>query len=213
MLFPGEFIPLFEKNGFIENLDKYVLQQTCKFVHHWQEMGYGYLKVSVNLSRKNLSNPSIVEEIVSIIDEYNVPHKYIEIELTESAAVENEEALSEFYSEIHSNGVKTSIDDFGVGYSSLSMLKTLHVDTLKMDRSFFVGEESAMRSDKLIDGIVKLSHSLGLYVVAEGIETGEQIEILKSAQCDAIQGYFYSKPISVDEFEEKYRGMMPKALL
>ncbi len=210
MLFPGDFIPLFEKNGFIADLDKYVLEQTCKVIQNWRSKGYAYLKVSVNLSRRNLSNPSIIEEIVAVIDKYNVPHENIEIELTESVAVENEGALSEFYSHLHDKGIQTSIDDFGVGYSSLSMLKTLHVDTLKMDRSFFVGDEYAMRSDRLIDGIVKLSHSLGLYVVAEGIEMTEQVELLKTVQCDAVQGYVYSKPIPICEFEEKYEHMMPK---
>ncbi len=204
MLFPGDFIPLFEKNGFIAKLDKYVLEQTCKLIQNWHSQGYGHLKISVNLSRRNLSNPTIIEEIVSVVDTYKVPHEYVEIELTESVAIENEEALSKFFSELHRNGIKTSIDDFGVGYSSLSMLKTLHVDTLKMDRSFFVGGELALRSDRLIDGIVKLSHSMGLYVVAEGIETSDQIEILKAVKCDAVQGYFYSKPLPACEFEKKY---------
>ncbi len=209
MHFPNDFIPLFERNGFISKLDIYVLEHTCKAVQKWYEEGYGYLRVSVNLSRKNLSDPAIVEEIVAVIDKYNIPHKYIEIELTESAAVENEEALFAFYSKLRANKIKTSIDDFGVGYSSLSMLKTLPVDTLKMDRSFFVGADDAACNDRLIDGIVKLSHSLGLYVVAEGIETTEQLGILKDVNCDAVQGYFYSKPLPISDFEEKYKNILP----
>ncbi len=213
LVFPNEFIPLFEKNGFIVELDCYVLENTCATIKSWMDAGFGGLTVSVNLSRVNLTNPLIVEHITKIVDKYNVPHEYIEIELTESATIEQEEALDLLYVKLHEGGFKTSIDDFGAGYSSLSMLKNLNVDTLKLDKSFFAGGKFVRRDDMLIDGIVKLAHSLGMYVVAEGIETAEQVELLKSMNCDAVQGYFYAKPMPMQEFEETYSQAMRNNLL
>ncbi len=211
MIYPNDFIPLFEKNNFIIELDKYMLEKTCIIIKKWIDTGLGGLTVSVNLSRVNLGNPKIVDNIIEIVDKYNVPHEFIEIELTESASAEQEEAMETLYTQLYKHGFKTSIDDFGAGYSSLAMLKNLSVSTLKMDRRFFTGGKSIRRDDMLINGIVKLSHSLGMYVVAEGIETAEQISMLKEMNCDAVQGYFYDKPMPVDDFEEKYKDIMLKA--
>ncbi len=210
IIFPNDFIPLFEKNGFIASLDQYVLEETCKVIKKWMDNGIGSLTVSVNLSRVNLRNPTIVEDIVEIADRHCVPHGNIEIELTESASVNQESALDALYVKLQQNGFKTSIDDFGAGYSSLGMLKNLNINTLKMDRSFFVGGRNERRDDMLVDGIIKLSHSLGMYVVAEGIETRDQIELLHSMNCDAVQGYVHAKPMPIDEFEERYSKIFPK---
>ncbi len=210
MVYPNDFIPLFEKNGFIIKLDSYVLEKTCEAIRKWMDFGYAPITVSVNLSRINLSNFSIVDDIIKIVDKYNVPHKYIEIELTESASIDQEDALELLYSKLQENGFKTSIDDFGSGYSSLAMMKNFNVNTLKLDRSFFVGSKSVRRDEMLIDGIVKLAHSLGMYVVAEGIETQKQIELLRNMNCDAVQGYVYSRPMPLKEFELKYGESMKK---
>ncbi len=209
MIYPNDFIPLFEKSGFIVELDRYVLEHTCMALRKWIDSGLGAICISVNLSRVNLTNPRIVEDIADIVDKYDLPHELIEIELTESASLEHNDALEMLYAKLHATGFKTSIDDFGSGYSSLAMLKTLNVHTLKMDRSFFVDGKSQRRDGMLIDGIVKLSHSLGMYVVAEGIETADQIELLKTMNCDAVQGYFYAKPMPIEMFEEKYQQHMP----
>ncbi len=208
MIFPNDFIPLFENDGFITELDSYILEHTCQAIRKWMDDGLGGLTVSVNLSRVNLGNPNIVNEIIEIVDKYNVPHKYIEIELTESASSEQENSLELLYKQLRSHGFMTSIDDFGAGYSSLSMLKSLNVSTLKLDRSFFTSEKYTRRDNMLIDSIVKMAHNLGMYVVAEGIETAEQIELLRSMNCDAVQGYFYAKPMPVSDFEDKYRELM-----
>ncbi len=208
MIYPNDFVPLFERNGFIVELDKHILENVCMTIQKWMSMGFGAITVSVNCSRLNLVTPYFVEGIVAITDKYNVPHEYIEIELTESAAFGNEHSIQELFARLREHGFKISIDDFGSGYSSLGMLKNLHVDTLKMDRSFFVDGKSARRDDMLIDGVVKLAHNLGMYVVAEGIETKEQIELLRSMNCDAVQGYFYAKPMPISEFEQKYSGNM-----
>ncbi len=209
MVYPDEFIPLFERNGFIVELDEYVLENTCIALRDWNDKGFGYLPVSVNCSRLNINKPNFVDNIINIVDKYNIPHKYIEIEITESTTTENEEVLKDLFTNLREQGFKISIDDFGSGYSSLSMLKNLRVDILKMDRSFFIDGNEEGRSDLLIDGVVKLAHNLSMFVVAEGIETEKQIEMLKNMKCDAVQGYFYAKPMSISEFEEKYANCMP----
>ncbi len=204
IIFPNDFIPLFERNGFVVELDKYILENVCITIRKWMDDGLGRFTVSVNCSRLNLENPFFVDGVVAIADKYNVPHDCIEIELTESTTITNENTIEQLFFDLRQNGFKISIDDFGAGYSSLGMLKNLHVDTLKMDRSFFVDGKNARRDDMLIDSIIKMSHNLGMYVVAEGIETQKQVDLLRSMNCDAIQGYFYAKPMPISEFEKKY---------
>ncbi len=207
VIFPNDFIPLFEKNGFIVELDQYMLESVCKTIKHWMDIGLGPLAISVNCSRLNLDNPFFVSNIVEIVDKYDIPHRCIEIELTESIMIESEATIEKLFIDLHKHGFKISIDDFGAGYSSLGILNNLHVDTLKMDRTFFIGGKNARRDDILINSIIKMSHNLGMFVVAEGIETHEQVEMLKSMNCDAIQGYVYAKPMPVSEFEEKYHDL------
>ncbi len=208
MIFPNDFIPLFERNGFIVDLDQYVLENVCIKLKQWLDAGFGHMPISINCSRLNLENPLFVDDLVAVVDKYQVPHQYIEIELTESTTIEAALTIEQLFVNLHEHGFKISIDDFGAGYSSLGMLKSLYIDTLKMDRSFFVGGTNARRDDLLIDSIVKMAHNMGMYVVAEGIETAEQVALLKSMNCDAIQGYFYDRPIPIADFEEKYRATM-----
>ncbi len=210
IIFPNSFIPLFERNGFIVELDKYMLENVCAIIRKWLDEGLGNITVSVNCSRLNLDNPFFVEGVVAIADKYHVPHECIEIELTESTTISKANLIEDLFADLRQNGFRISIDDFGAGYSSLGMLKNLQVDTLKMDRSFFIGGKNARRDDMLIDSIVKMSHNLGMYVVAEGIETQEQFDLLRGINCDAIQGYFYARPMPINEFEEKYSSDMLK---
>ncbi len=212
MIFPNDFIPLFERNGFIVELDKYMLEQACATIRRWIDEGLGAVPVSVNCSRLNLQNPYFAEGIAAIADKYNIPHEYIEIELTESATIQSDGSIDKLFLDLRNSGFKISIDDFGSGYSSLGMLKTLNVDTLKMDRTFFVGGSSARRDDMLVDGIVRLSHNLGMYVVAEGIETQEQVNLLRQLNCDAVQGYFFARPMPVADFERDFGDKMPQRL-
>ncbi len=208
MVFPNDFIPLFERNGFIIKIDNYILEQVCMTLRQWIDDGLCVVPISVNCSRLNLQNNNFVREVVETVDRYKVPHKYIEIELTESATIESKKIIEQVFEDLQKEGFRISIDDFGAGHSSLGMLTNLRVDTLKMDRSFFVSSKNARRDDMLIDSIVKMAHNLNMYVVAEGIETIEQVELLRGMNCDAIQGYFYDKPMSIGEFEEKYRTSM-----
>ncbi len=206
--YPNDFIPLFEKNGFIVTLDKCILENVCMTLRKWLDEGYSKLTVSVNCSRLNVDNPNFVTDTVAVLDKYNLPHDCIEIELTETTTIANEDSIEQLFADLRAEGIKISIDDFGAGYSSLGMLKNLHVDTLKMDRSFFVGGKNVRRDDILIESIIKLAHSLGMYVVAEGIETEQQVEILRTMNCDAVQGYVNAKPMPVCEFEERYKDLL-----
>ncbi len=204
MIFPDVFIPLFESNGFIVELDKYMLASVCSMIKGWLDAGYKVIPISVNFSRVHLSNPNFVDELKAIVDSYNIATQYIEIELTETTITDNEELLEELLRNLHKGGFKVSIDDFGAGYSSLGMLKNFKVDTLKLDRSFFVNNEETERGGLVIEGIVRLARNLHMTIVAEGVEEAEQVEFLRKIQCEYAQGYFYERPINHTLFEEKY---------
>ncbi len=208
MIFPDAFIPLFERNGFIVELDQYILDKVSMTMKAWIDRGWNPITISVNCSRLNLDDPHFVEKVIKTVDKHQLPHECIEIELTESTTITNEATIEQIFADLRQNGFKISIDDFGAGYSSLGMLKNLQVDTLKMDRSFFVSGKNAKRDDMLIDSIIQMSHNLGMYVVAEGIETQEQVNLLRAMGCDAIQGYVYAKPMPMNEFEERYEACL-----
>ncbi len=204
MIFPDEFIPLFESNGFIIDVDKYVLEQICIKIREWLDHGYDCVPISVNFSRMHLINPDFISGLIQIVDKHEVPHNFIEIELTETTISDNESALEKLFDDLHRANFAVSIDDFGSGYSSLGMLQNFKVDTLKLDRSFLINKKKDGRGALVIEGIVKLAHSIGINLVAEGVEEEEQVEFLKSLNCELAQGYFYSRPIPLAEFEDKY---------
>ena len=199
---PGKFIPLFEKNGFVGPVDNYILEQLCIFQRNRLRRGYKTVPISVNVSRVQLSDPNLAHEICSIVDKYNVPHKYIDIELTESACFDDMDVLITTITKLRSMGFPVSMDDFGSGYSSLNLLKELPFDTLKIDGEFFRNVTDAHRANVVVKNIIDLAKSLDMTVVAEGIESQEQVDFLRTTDCDLIQGYFYSKPISAKEFED-----------
>ena len=199
---PGKFIPLFEKNGFVGPVDNYILEQLCIFQRARLRKGYKTVPISVNVSRVQLSNPNLAGEIAAIVDKYSVPHKFIDIELTESACFDDMEVLIATITRLRAMGFPVSMDDFGSGYSSLNLLKELPFDTLKIDGEFFRNVTDADRANIVVNNIIELAKSLHMTVVAEGIETQEQVDFLRTTQCDLIQGYFYSKPLSAKDFEE-----------
>ena len=199
---PGKFIPLFEKNGFVGPVDNYILEQLCIFQRNRLRRGYKTVPISVNVSRVQLSDPNLAHEICAIVDKHSVPHKYIDIELTESACFDDMEVLVNTITKLRSMGFPVSMDDFGSGYSSLNLLKELPFDTLKIDGEFFRNVTDANRANIVVKNIIDLAKSLHMTVVAEGIETQEQVDFLRTTECDLIQGYFYSKPISAKDFEE-----------
>ncbi len=205
MIFPNDFIPLFEKNGFILELDKYMLHAICRLLQEWESLNMELLPVSVNFSRLHLYNPHFVSEVIQIVSSYNINKNLIEIEITETAVFENDLSLRTAFRELREAGFKVSIDDFGAGYSSLGMLKDFDIDIIKLDRSFFIDTadiQKSVKAKRVIESIITLSKSLGIATVAEGIETIEQVEFLKSIHCSAIQGYFFSRPLPIEAFNE-----------
>ena len=201
MLSPAVFLPVLEESGHIIELDLWVFEQVCALLSRWQNEGRDVLPVSVNLSRAHLKNEYFLNHYLNIIQSYGVDPQKLELELTESVFMEDEREIPETFASIRSHGLRCAIDDFGTGYSSLSMLKNAHVDTVKLDRTFFSGAGLSEQSKSVIRSITQLASALGLECVAEGVENREVIEFLVSTECHVVQGYVYSKPLSVADFE------------
>ncbi len=197
MIFPNDFIPVFEKNGFVVKLDYEMFEQACKTLRFWLDHEIPTTTIAVNLSRLHLENENLIPELCAIADAYRVPHELLELELTETIAAENEASMSSLAKRVHDAGMHLSIDDFGSGYSSLGILKSIAFDTLKLDRSFFVGAADRGRSQVIIRSIVQMAKSLKITTIAEGIEEQQQIDFLRKIQCDVVQGYYYAKPMPV----------------
>ena len=202
---PNKFIPIFERNGFILKLDDYMLEEIAKQQAKWIEQGQTIVPISVNISRAHFAKEGLAEHICGIVDKYKVPHQFIELELTESAFFDDKNMLIRTVKKLHEFGFVVSMDDFGAGYSSLNSLKELPLDVLKLDADFFRGEEAVERGLLIVSEIIDLAKKLNMKIVAEGIESREQVEFLTEQECDLIQGYFYAKPMPINEFEEKYR--------
>lgn len=202
---PGDFISFFEKKGFITRIDMYVLREVCKDINKWISQGKEPVKVSVNVSKIDYYKESFLADIVKIIDSYNIPHKYIELEMTETLAAENLQEFIEFANKCRDAGFEVSMDDFGSGYSSLTMLKDLPIDIIKLDKSMFIDnilDGRFIKAKVIIEHIINLCKELSIEVVAEGIETEEIVDELRKMKCDLIQGYYFGKPMEVTEFEK-----------
>ncbi len=200
---PGKFIPIFEKNGFILQLDDYMLTEVAQLQAGWILQGKPLVPISVNVSRAHFAEDNLAEHICSIVDKYKVPHEYIELELTESAFFDDKEVLLTTVRKLKGFGFKVSMDDFGAGYSSLNSLKELPLDIIKLDAEFFRSVDDIERSNLIVGQTISLAKKLGMEIVAEGIETREQVDFLAKQDCDLIQGFYFSKPLPVNEFEEK----------
>ena len=201
---PNKFIPIFERNGFILKLDDYMLEAIAKQQAQWIEQGHKVVPISVNVSRAHFAKDGLAEHICSIVDKYNVPHQFIELELTESAFFDDKEILINTVKKLREYGFIVSMDEFGAGYSSLNSLKELQLDVLKLDADFFRGVESVERGMLIVSEIIDLAKKLNMKIVAEGIESREQVDFLTEQECDLIQGYFYAKPMPISDFEDKY---------
>lgn len=204
---PYRFIPFFEKDGSIGKIDDLVLTKVCAALAKWKNEGKPLYPVSVNLSRSRLDDEKLIDNLVSIVDHYGVDHKLIDFELTESATYDNTEHMLSVLEELRGRGFKISMDDFGTGYSSLSLLTRMPIDTLKIDKSFVdnISTEKERKEDIIvIRHIISLAKELGFVCLAEGAESKNQVDRLRDLGCEIIQGYYYSKPISLSEYEEKY---------
>ncbi len=199
-IYPSEFIPLFEKNGFIQKLDMYMFAESCKLLKDWQEKEIPLVTISVNFSRLHINNPNFVQELANIADKYDAPKNYLEIELTETAIISNEDILEEILNSLHTAGFTLSMDDFGSGYSSLGLLKDLPVDVVKIDRSFFTDNKHKDRARTVLYNIINLTRDLRIHTIAEGVESQEHIDYLKELGCENVQGFFYARPMPAEDF-------------
>ena len=204
---PNDFIPLFEQNGFIVDLDLHVFEKVCAMLRKWLDNGVTPVPVSVNMSRAHLADPQFLERYENIRRAYDVPPELLEIELTESLVFENPHLLVQFIERIRAHGYHCSIDDFGSGYSSLNLLKDMNVNVLKLDRVFFASQEADnARERTVIVSVIDLAKKLSMGTVAEGVETPRQVEFLQQADCDMVQGYVFSRPVPLAEFEQMAFG-------
>lgn len=204
--FPNKFIDISEKNGLIKEIDKLILEDVCININKWRKQGLKLMPISVNVSRIYLNNMDIIYDLNEILAKYDIQSKYIKLEITERSLVSNEELLTKIINEMHKYGFKVLLDDFGVGYSSLSSINKLKFDTLKIDKSF-VDAIGSKNGDCILKNIINLGKVLRMEVVVEGVETKEQYEFLKENRCDTIQGYYFSKPLESERFEELLKNI------
>lgn len=198
---PGEFIPLFEENGLISQLDSYLMKKAAEDMGEWKKK-YGIIvPLSINLSRVDIYRPTLVEDIINYVDSNSVPHENYYIEITESAFVEDSREVIPVISKLRDNGFKVEIDDFGSGYSSFNALIDLPFDVLKMDMQFIKSMDRNPKVKEVIKMIINLSKTMNAITVSEGVETKEQCDFLKENGCDVVQGYYFSKPLPKEEFE------------
>lgn len=199
LISPNEFIPIFEKNKFIIQLDRYVFEKVCQNIEEWREKYKRKIRISINISKEHLLQREFVKEYYQIAKKHKLDPEKIELEITESAAVDEQFNMLEILEEIKKVGFKIAIDDFGTGYSSLNMLQQMPVDVIKIDKSF-------INQTKLLETIMLIAKKMNLKTVAEGVETIDQVKILKTLGVDLLQGYYYSKPLEKTEFEKYWQN-------
>ena len=200
---PIKFIPLFEQNRFVHDIDLYVMEVVARFLRMRLNEGLPVVPISLNISPVEITMPGFRESYISIKEKYDIPDKLIELEFTEGIFFENEELFRDVIVDFQNHGFTCSMDDFGSGYSSLNILKDLPVDTLKLDKLFFRESENTARDRAIIRSVIAMARSLNIKTVAEGVETLDVVDFLKLVGCTLIQGYIYSKPLPLTEFEER----------
>ncbi len=206
MISPGEFIPLFEDNGLVQKLDQFVWKTAASQVKEWKAKYDLTIPISVNVSRIDIYNPDIVDLMVGVVESNSLKPNELFLEITESAYADDAARLIEVVNELRAKGFEIEMDDFGTGYSSLGMLTSIPIDALKMDMSFVRKMLDDDISHKLVELIIDIAKNLDVPVIAEGVETEEQLEELKRLGCDLIQGYYFSKPVPAVEFEKFIKG-------
>jgi diguanylate cyclase (GGDEF)-like protein len=202
---PLFFLPYFERCGFITELDYYVLECTCQNLRRWIDQGIKVVPVSCNFSRLHAKDDFFPEKVQIIADMYNIPHHLLEIEITESIAMEKMEIVLRHFKKFKEMGFIISIDDFGSGYSSLTLLEQMNIDVIKMDKSFLQADYSSAREYEILISLIRLAQRLGLTVICEGIETSRHVKLLHEAGCFYAQGFYFSKPLPLADFEKALR--------
>lgn len=204
LVMPGEFVEFFEEVGLIHKLDEYIWNQAAKQLAIWKQIGYEDWYISVNISVKDFYYLDIYNVLVGIVQKYDIEPKNLRLEITETALVVDSETSVETVKKLRKAGFILEIDDFGSGYSSLNMLKDFDVDVIKIDRQFLAETENEGRSKDILATIIELANRVNMEVITEGVETRQQIQMLSDMGCNLFQGYYFSKPISVDDYERKY---------
>ena len=202
---PMEFIPVLEQTADICKLDFYMLDLVCSDLRRWMDSGIQPVRISVNLSRKHMMDAYLLQTILEIVDKHRIPHEYIEIELTETTTDVEFKDLKRVVGALQKAGIYTSVDDFGIGYSSLNLIRAIPWNVLKIDRSFLPLEEDSPDSTRSImfGHVVRMAKQLGLECIAEGVETQRQVEILRDNNCDLAQGFYFDRPLPVEDFEKR----------
>ncbi|MDD3254055.1 MAG: EAL domain-containing protein [Lachnospiraceae bacterium] len=205
MLSPGTFIPLFEKNGFITKLDEYVWETVCQDIRSWMDQGYPSVAISVNVSRADIYNPKLMDILLGLIAKYQIAIQYLHLEITESAYTDNPDQIIRTVNRMRELGFIVEMDDFGSGYSSLNMLAEMPVDVLKLDMRFIQMKANQTSGKGILSFVISLAKWLNLAVVAEGVETAEQIAMLRAMDCNYVQGFYYARPMCRKDFETLLR--------
>ena len=202
---PDDFIPVLEQSKDICDLDFYMLDHVCADIRRWMDEGRRVVKVSVNLSRCHLGNSHLLQSILDIIDSHNVPHEYIEIELTETTTDVSFNDLKDMVNGLREHGISTSVDDFGVGYSSFNLIREIPWNVIKIDKSFLHGEgnELSGKNRAMLKYVIAIAQEMGMVTICEGVETIEQVKLLKEFGCFMAQGFYFDKPLPRERFEEK----------
>lgn len=205
--YPDEFIPIFENNGFITSLDLYVLETVCKNIAQWKELGWDDIaRISINLSVMDIMRDGVVDSIKRIVNRYHVDYKLLEFELTETGYFQNFNTAAYVMKELQDLGFFTSVDDFGSGYSVMNMLVNMSANTIKIDRAFMLNSIKTKAGCTLLERIIGIVHELGYSVLCEGIETQEQLDLLRKMGCDEGQGYLFAKPMPMNEYFNTYKN-------
>ena len=204
---PFQFIPVFENNGFITRLDLYVWEEAIKTIANWKKESKIAVPIAINLSRMDVEREGVIEALCALMKKYKLESEWIKTELTESICLENEEFILEQMNKLKKFGFKIAVDDFGSGYSSLHLLKSMPVDILKIDKSFLgMSSEMGYQEEVILRDVIGMGKDLGLQIIMEGVETAEQSEFLEAIGCDIVQGYYYGKPMPVAAFEEELKN-------
>ena len=200
---PAEFMPLLERTGLVTRLDQYIWESVCQTLQKWQESGSNLVPVSVNVSVQDILNLDVPQIFADLVEKYKLEPKLLLAEITETMVAEDTQMVESAIQGLHRKGFAVMMDDFGSGYSSLNALKDVAVDLIKLDMKFLDAKDTSGKGGSILNCIVRMTRWLGLEVLAEGVETKEQAEYLKNIGCDFMQGYYFSRPIPADEFEQK----------
>ena len=206
MISPAEFIPVAENSDLITALDLYILDAVCWDIRNWLNAGIEPVPVSINYSQRDFYSETLVEDTLNIVRKYGIDGKYLEIEITETSFFENFEALDRFVTRMHENGIKVSLDDFGTGYSSLNLFDSLDLDTVKLDRSFFLNMERSNEKSRLVlRSVADMLNQLDKEIISEGVETPEQLGLVQEIGCDIVQGFYFDRPLPHDDFTQRLK--------